>query len=457
MIPVSVSDVLQTVGGRMLCGEPNGMINSVTTDSRNASAGALFAAIPGERADGHEFVNKAFEQGAVCALAEKEIDCKPQKPVILTDSTVKAMGALARMVMERISVPTVGITGSVGKTTTRDMTHAVLSAEFNTLKNDNNFNNEIGVPLTVFKADETVSAAVIEMGMDCFGEIDRLSDIVRPDVSIITNIGMSHIERLGSQENIYKAKSEIFAHTKKDGVVILNGDDKILMAHKNEIAHKVITVGIQNKAADFVATDIEVKEDSVSFRFSGIGHEFSAELPIPGEHNVLNALLASAAGIHFGISDAKIAEALQNFSLTGMRMDIIRCGGITVIDDCYNAAPASVSAALSVLSGRKDRKVAVLGDIAALGAYSYNAHRELGAEVVKNNVDLLITVGENAKFIAEGAFENGMDSMNIISVDTVDELYPRLSSTVKENDVVLVKASRVMGLERVTEFLKNNF
>lgn len=457
MIPVSVSDVLQAVGGRLLCGEPNGTVLSVTTDSRNASNGALFVAISGEKADGHAFVEKAFEQGAVCALVEKKTDCRLPKPVILVDNTIRAMGALAYTVMERISVPTVGITGSVGKTTTRDMTHAVLSAEFRTLKNDNNFNNEIGVPLTVFKADEAVRAAVIEMGMDNFGEIDRLSAIVRPNAAIVTNIGMSHIERLGSRENIYKAKSEMFAHTKQDGVVILNGDDKILMAHKHEISQRVITVGVQNTAADFVASDIQAKEDGVSFRFSGAGHEFSVALPIPGEHNVSDALLASAAGIYFGIPDEKIAEALQNFSLTGMRMDIIRCGGITVINDCYNAAPASVSAALSVLSKRRDRKVAVLGDIAALGAYSYHAHRDLGAEVVKNGVDLLITVGENARFIAEGAFENGMDSMNILSVDTVDELYPRLSSVVKENDVVLVKASRVMGLERVTEFLKNNF
>ena len=457
MIPVSVSEILQVVGGRLLHGTPAGTVTSVVTDSRKAAENTLFVAIPGENADGHAFVEKAFAQGAVCALVEREVEISLNHPVIFVENTVRAMGALAQLVMKRLCVPTVGITGSVGKTTTRDMTHAVLSAKFNTLKNKNNFNNEIGVPLTVFEADETVTAAVIEMGMDNFGEIDRLSAIVQPNAAIVTNIGMSHIERLGSQENIYRAKSELFAHTKKDGVVILNGDDKILMAHKDEISQKVITVGVKNPTADFTASDIKAEEDSVTFRFSGLGHEFKVELPVPGEHNVSDALLACAAGIYFGVHDAKIAEALQNFTLTGMRMDIIRCGSITVINDCYNAAPASVSAALSVLSKRRDRKVAVLGDIAALGAYSYNAHRELGAEVTKNGIDLLITVGENARFIAEGAFENGMDSMNIISVDTVEEIYPYLSSSIKENDVVLVKASRVMGLERVTEFLKNNF
>ena len=334
----------------------------------------------------------------------------------------------------------------------------VLSAKWNTLKNDNNFNNEIGVPLTIFKADETTRAAVIEMGMDNFGEIDRLAAIAEPDVSIVTNIGMSHIERLGSQENIYKAKSELFAHTKKDGVVILNGDDNILMAHKHEITQKIITVGVKNTTADFVASDIHTTEDSVRFRCSGLGHTFMVDLPIPGEHNVSNALLACAAGIYFGIPDAKIADALHRLTLTGMRMDIIHCERITIIDDCYNAAPASVLAALSVLAKQKDRrKVAILGDIAALGEYSYQAHRELGGAVTKNGIDLLITIGENARFIAEGAFENGMDSMNILSVDTVDEIIPHLSAAIKENDTVLVKASRVMGLERITEFLKNNF
>lgn len=457
MIPVFVSEILQITGGRLICGKPEGTVTSVVTDSRKADEGALFVAIPGENADGHAFVNKAFELGAVCALVEKEANYDLQKPVVLVPNTVKAMGALAHTVMKRISVPTVGITGSVGKTTTRDMTHAVLSAKYNTLKNDNNFNNEIGVPLTVFKADDKIRAAVIEMGMDNFGEIDALSAIVEPDAAIITNIGLSHIERLGTQENIYKAKSEIFDHTKKNGVVILNGDDEILMEHKGEIKQKVLTVGVKNAAADFTAVGIQAGEDSVSFHFSGLGHEFLVELPIPGEHNVSNALLACAAGIYFGIPDGKIAEALHQFSLTQMRMDIFRCGHITVINDCYNAAPDSVEAALSVLSKRKDRKVAILGDIAALGAYSYSAHRNLGSAVLKNGVDLLITVGENARFIAEGAFENGMDSMNIVSVDTVDELYPYLSSYIKENDVVLVKASRVMGLERVTEFLKNNF
>ncbi len=458
MIPILISDILTVTGGSLLCGGREESVTSVTTDSRKAREDALFVAICGERVDGHDFIEQAFLSGASCALVEKSVKTAfAEKTIILVENSVRAMGALARLVMEKLNVPTVGITGSVGKTTTRDMTYAVMAQKYNTLKNSGNFNNEIGVPLTVFEADESITAAVIEMGMDNFGEIDRLSKMVVPDAAIITNIGMSHIERLGSQEGIYKAKSEIFANTKHDGVVILNGDDKILMAHKSEISQSVITIGVQNKDADLVATDIKSDEKSVSFVLCGLGHTFSVVLPVPGEHNVLNALLAVAAGIHFGVSDEKIKMALETFSLTQMRMDIIRSERLTIINDCYNAAPDSVAAALSVLSKYKERKVAVLGDIKALGSFSSEAHFALGNAVTSNGINLLFTIGEQARLIAEGAFQNGMDSLNIFSVDTVEEIYPILSAQLKDNDVALVKASRAMGLERVTEFLKHNF
>lgn len=455
MLPLKVSEILDITGGKLLCGEVSGVVKDITTDSRKASAGSLFAAICGERADGHDYIESVFAQGAVCAISEKEV--KASGCVIMVENTIAALGKIARTIMRRLCVPVVGLTGSVGKTTTRDMTYAVVSKMFNTLKNEGNLNNELGVPLTIFRADETVEAAVMEMGMDNFGEIDRLSYIVNPSVSIITNIGMSHIERLGSQENIYKAKSEIFKNTKADGTVILNGDDKILMAHKGEIAQKVITVGVKNQNADIVATDIISTADSISFVAKGMGREIKISLPIPGEHNVLNALLAMASGVVFEIPSREIADALSEFSMTKMRMDIIKSERLTIINDCYNAAPDSVRAALGVLSKYDDRKVAVLGDIKALGEYSYKAHRDLGLDVVKNNIDVLITIGEQARNIAQSACENGMDSSQVISVSDVSESLSELSKMIKSNDVILVKASRAMALERVTEFLKNNF
>lgn len=455
MIPLKISEILDVTGGELLSGSKDGVVKEITTDSRKAGVGTLFAAICGERVDGHDYIESAILKGAVCVLCEKDVVC--HGTAIKVDNTISALGKIARFIMRKICVPVVGITGSVGKTTTRDMTYAVVSCAFNTLKNQGNFNNELGVPLTIFTADEVTEAAVIEMGMDNFGEIDRLSYIVNPTISVITNIGMSHIERLGSQENIYKAKSEIFKNTKSSGTVVINGDDKILMAHKSEISQKVITVGIKNIYADIVAKDIKATKDGVSFKVSGMGKDFSVSLNIPGEHNVLNALLAIGVGLALEIPEKEIASALSCFSMTGMRMDIITTDRITIINDCYNAAPASVAAALAVLGKYEDKKIAILGDIKALGSFSSKAHYDLGAEVVKNNVDILVTIGEFARQIAQGAYENGMDSTNIISVDTVEEACPMLSDVIDDKNVVLVKASRAMKLERVTEYLKENF
>ena len=455
MIPLKVTEIVDIVGGKLICGDGSGEVKDITTDSRKVAENVLFVAICGENADGHAYIDSALSQGAICVLSEKDITAGGN--VIRVDSTIRAMARIANAIMRRLCIPVVGLTGSVGKTTTRDMTYAVMSKMFNTLKNRGNFNNEIGVPLTVFSADSSVEAAVIEMGMDHFGEIDRLSAIVNPDVSIITNIGMSHIEILGSQENIYKAKSEIFKNTKSSGTVILNGDDKILMAHKGEIKQKVITVGVENKNADIVAHNIVSDEKSVSFTAKGMGREIDVTLPVPGEHNALNAMLAISAGFVFDIPVDAIASALSDFSMTHMRMDIVDCKSVKVINDCYNAAPASVAAALAVLGKYEGRKVAILGDIAALGAYSYDAHYGLGTEVIKNGTDVLITIGERARHIAESAYEHGFDGAHILSVDTVEELYPKLSDILEEKDTILVKASRVMALERVTEFLKKNF
>lgn len=455
MLPLKISEILDICDGELLCGDMDAVITDITTDSRNAKEGILFAAICGENVDGHDYIKSAFSQGAVCALCEKNVDLTGT--IIKVENTISALGKIARAIMRKMCVPVVGITGSVGKTTTRDMTYSVVSKMFNTLKNQGNFNNELGVPLTIFSADKMIEAAVIEMGMDNFGEIDRLSRIVAPTVSIITNIGMSHIERLGSQENIYRAKSEIFKNTRKDGTVILNGDDEILMRHKGEISQKVITVGVKNKNADIVAKDIISTTESVSFTASGMGKELFLTLPVAGEHNITNALLAVATGFVFEIPENEIKDALSDFSMTQMRMDIIKTSHLTIINDCYNAAPASVQAALAVLGKYENKKVAILGDIKALGKYSDKAHYELGADIVKNGIDILVTIGEHARFVAQGAYENGMDSQDIASFGTVEESLPALLDIIENKNVVLVKASRAMKLERVTEFLKNNF
>ena len=249
----------------------------------------------------------------------------------------------------------------------------------------------------------------------------------------------------------------MFKNTKSSGTVILNGDDQILMAHKGEISQRVICVGVKNSGADIVATDIVSTEKDVSFTAKGMGREMRILLPLPGEHNVLNALLAVAVGVVYDIPSDRIQDALDDFSMTKMRMDIIKTASVTIINDCYNAAPDSVRAALNVLSKQNGRKVAILGDIKALGEFSYKAHRDLGTDVVKCGIDVLVTVGEQARHIAQSATECGMDSSSVVSVSDAADANRELSGIIKSGDVVLVKASRAMALEQVTEYIKANF
>ena len=346
MKAIKLSEIVKAVEGTLLCGDGETVIKEIVTDSRKIVKDSLFVPLVGENFDGHDFIEKAISGGAICALTQK----KPEADMggaafVYVENTLLAMQKLAAYYRELFPISVVGLTGSVGKTTTKEMTAAALSKKLKTLKTEGNFNNEIGHPLTVFRLDETHEAAVLEMGMSGFGEIDRLSAIARPNVAMITNIGMSHIELLGSQENIYKAKSEIFNNVKDGATVIINGDDPILVKHKDEINHKVYTVG-KKPECDAWATDIKSDAKSVSFKFSGLGRSFDIALNIPGEHNVYNALFAITAGIIYDVADEQIKSALFDFRPTNMRMDEIKHNGYTIINDCYNAAPDSMNAAL---------------------------------------------------------------------------------------------------------------
>ncbi len=457
MKPIKLSEILKATGGSLLAGNPEQEIKSITTDSRKLETDALFIPLKGGNFDGHDFVVKALKEGAAAALTEKDLQAPESgKALIRVRDTQRALQLLAAYYRSLFSIPVVALTGSVGKTTTKEMIASVLSQKYNTLKTEGNFNNEIGLPLTVFRLEKTHEMAVLEMGMSGFGEIERLSAIAKPDLAIITNIGMSHIELLGSQENIYRAKSEIVQNVKPEGAVLLNGDDLILKKHRAEIERRTYTAG-KDPGCDFSAADVQSNAEGVQFCFRGLGHEFSVHLNIPGEHNVHNALFACAAGLLFGVEEDQIMAALEAFRPANMRMDKIEHGGFTIINDCYNAAPDSMAAALKVLGAYPGKKIAVLGDIACLGEYSYEAHCSVGARVAKEGIDELFTVGEQAKYIAQGAFEGGMDSGRIHSFDTVESLVRNLSASVERGSYILIKASRVMELEKVTEFLLRAF
>ncbi|MBQ3225795.1 MAG: UDP-N-acetylmuramoyl-tripeptide--D-alanyl-D-alanine ligase [Clostridia bacterium] len=453
MKTLRVLEIVQATGGKLLSGNAEASIVQITTDSRNVPGGSLFIPIKGEKFDGHDFLEMAAKSGAKAVLTEKTVTLSRDVCVILVEDTLRAMQSLASYYRDLFPVHMVGITGSVGKTSTKEMTAAVLERKFKTLKTEGNFNNEIGLPLTVFRMEEGIEAAVLEMGMSGFGEIDRLAAIAKPEIGIVTNIGMSHIELLGSQENIYRAKSEMFAHIKPGGTVVLNGDDPILKNHKDEIPYRVITVG-KSEACDVVAKNITSDEEGINFDFSGFGRDFRVRVNRPGEHNVYNALFAIATGFVLGVPEEDIFLALKELKATKMRMDYIRHNGYTIINDCYNAAPDSMNAALSVLGKTKGKKIAVLGDMACMGEFSKQAHRLVGETVANEGVDMLFTIGKEAKEIALAALSLGLMPEQVKSAEDVSEIYEALRESIVPDCHVLVKASRVMELERVTEFLQ---
>ncbi len=421
-----------------------GSFGCICTDTRKIEQGCLFIAIKGENFDGHEFAAKALELGAKVVICER--DCGLGDRQILVGSTRQALLDLAGYYRRLFDIPVIGITGSVGKTTTKEMVHAVMSVKYNTLKNEGNLNNEIGVPLTLFRLDETHEAAVIEMGMSGFEEIAKMTAAVRPDVAVISNIGVSHIEKLGSREGILKAKLEILQGMKADAPVILNGDDDMLVT-VNAGEHPVTYYGIENNACVFAAENISVGESEIAFEARFPNGKAAVELPFPGKHNIYNALAAAAAGNFFGISENEAFEALKGYVPAGMRQRIVRKNGITFIEDCYNASPDSQAAALAVLGGMNaKRKIAVIGDMLELGSYSVEAHASVGIKAAENKIDVLFTYGEQSLETARAAAGK---VATVKSFSDKQELSKELSAMLEEGDAVLFKASRGMKLEDV--------
>lgn len=422
----------------------DGSFKCVCTDTRKIEQGCLFIAIKGENFDGHEFAAKAVELGAKAVICEK--DCGLGDNQILVESTRQALLDLAGYYRSLFNIPVIGITGSVGKTTTKEMVHTVMSVKYNTLKNEGNLNNEIGVPLTLFRLDETHEAAVIEMGMSGFEEIARMTAAVRPDVAVISNIGVSHIEKLGSREGILKAKLEILEGMQVDAPVILNGDDDMLVT-ADVAAHPVTYYGIDNKNTKFTAENIEIGETCLAFEAVCPNDKVKVELPFPGKHNVYNALAATAAGSFFGIEAADAFEALKGYVPAGMRQKIVKKGGITFIEDCYNASPDSQAAALAVLGGMNaKRKIAVIGDMLELGSYSAQAHALVGKKAAENKIDVLFTYGERSVETAKAA-KDGVAFVK--SFSDKQQLSAELTAMLEQGDAILFKASRGMKLEDV--------
>jgi len=450
---LNVYDILKATNGKLICGTGDFEISEIVTDSRKAGANMLFVPISGENNDGHDFIGNAFEKGAGAVITHRDIPSVQGKSIIRVADTRIALGDIAAYYKQKYNLPTVAITGSVGKTTTKDMVSAVLAMKYNTLKTQGNFNNDIGLPLTIFHLAEKHEIAVLEMGMSARGEISYLVDIAKPDVAIITNIGMSHIENLGSQENIYLAKMEICENFNNDNLLILNGDDKFLCRKTDKC--RCLTYGIENKDCDIVAENIEnLGIDGTKFTAVVNGKTEEFFIRVPGVHNIHNALAAILCGLNFGVDIKDIKDGIREFQPTSMRMEIKNAGNITVIDDCYNASPDSIRAALKVLGDLSSkRKIAVLGDVLEMGGFAEKELYELGTEIY--GIDALVTVGDVARFIAKGAEFAGLG--DVVSFKTVEEAIEHLLSAVQEGDGILVKASRGMHFEHITHALKTEF
>lgn len=448
MEKILLSDIARTVGGTI---DIKSEIGEISTDTRQLIAGSVFIAIRGERFDGHDYVAKAFEKGAVAAITEKQIE---NYPCIIVNDTRKAFLDLARYYRSLFNIILVGVTGSVGKTTTKEMIALVLSEKYNTLKTEGNLNNEIGLPKTLLGINKSHKAAVIEMGMSDFGEIERLSNTAIPTISVITNIGFSHIENLKTQEGILKAKLEILSGMSSDAPLVVNADDRLLSTVKDALNRRVLTYGIENKTADYYAKNIYEENNGTIFTVKYQDRDVEVSLPCIGRHNVLNALSAFCIGINSGISEEEIINALKKYKPDELRQNIVKKGEQTVIIDCYNASPDSMKASLSVLlqvkAENNGRKVAVLGDMLELGEMSRQLHENVGKFTEMADVDMLFTYGYDSVYIAEKAKESGVSVMH---TDDKAKLVNELKTYLKAGDVVLFKGSRGMRLEEVIDGL----
>lgn len=439
---------------------------AVSIDSREAGPGVIFCAIRGTRVDGCDFIAEAAAMGSTCFLCSRvpENAKKSSRPfcAVVVEDVVKAMGTLAAWYRKLSQATFVAITGSVGKTTTKEFVAAVASAAFKTHKTQGNLNNEIGIPLTLFGLEPEHRVAVVEMGMSAIGEIEYLTKLVCPDIAIVTNIGTSHLATLGTRENICRAKLEIRLGLRENGRLLLNADEPLLFDQCNQLEVKPTLMSVYNRNGDFRAVNIRQKLDGIVYDLIYNNKAVTnVEIPALGRHNVYNSLAAYAVGVMLGMNDDQIRRGLKNFVGADMRQNVYEVGGITIIDDCYNASPESMRAAIDVLISYAQKKnarpAALLGDMLELGDYSRLMHDQIGQYVAQMQVQKLFCYGSMADVIAEAAIKKGIRADNVcVSLDVRDPqgMADMILDTLLPGDVLLVKASRAVQAERVIECMK---
>lgn len=444
---ISVRQAAEIVGGELHgASDLDSEILNVTIDSRKVGFGSMFAALKGERVDGHDYIGKAFELGAVCCIAERLPD-NISGAVIVVPDVAAALKTLAESYRKRFDIPVIGIAGSVGKTTAKEMVASVLSQKFNVLKTEKNLNNELGVPLTIFRIEPEHEAAVIEMGISDFGEMSRLAQMVRSTMAVYTLIGHAHLERLHDRNGVLKAKTEMLEYMPDDGTVFLNADDDLLA--KLDCRQNKVLYGTGNNA-DVRAEN--VRSDGISELSCDIvkgSRRISVNIPSYGSHMVYAALEGAAVGMAMGLSDAQISDGIAAYETVGRRANVSNTGFITLVDDCYNANPDSVMCAIDSLKAASGRKVCILGDMLEMGENRAALHAAVGKYAADNGVDLLLTVGELSKSTCTAAEE-----ISSLHFETNAELISRLPELIHKGDAVLVKASHSMKFDEISDALK---
>jgi UDP-N-acetylmuramoyl-tripeptide--D-alanyl-D-alanine ligase len=464
MKSLSILEVTKAVGGRVIQEGTATSITGVSTDSRTTKPGDLFVPLEGENFDGHDYLVQAAEKGAVAVLTHNLNKTLPQGVhTIVTGNTLRALQDLASWYLRSLPIPIIAVIGSTGKTTTKDLLSLVLSKKYQVLKTQGNFNNEIGLPMTLFQLEPHHEIGVLEMGMSGFGEISCLAKIAPPKAVVFTNIGVSHIENLGSRDNIWAAKSEVLEQLNEGCTVFLNDDNDILRREGElmlggSVPYKVVRYGTGN-GAEYLAENIQLLgEAGITYDLVAEGKTWPISLKVPGRHNVLNSLAAIAAGRAFGVEMADIQVALPLYTGGNMRLDIFSPPGIEdvkVIDDAYNASPDSVQAALKILKDMTGgRKIAILGDMLELGEYAKEAHQLVGKWVYECGINVLITVGKAGLWTTEAAIESGLDKKAVFHKVGNTEIIQWLKENLLQGDRILVKGSRGLKMEEVVSYLR---
>ena len=454
----TVKDALTSTKGRLLSGNENDMLTGVSTDTRRLKGGELFVAIKGQRFDGHNFILDAVSKGAGCVLIQEGCITSanfklPDLSFISVANSIMALGEIAHFHRSRFNIPLIGVTGSNGKTTTKEMIAAILSKKLNILKNYGTENNHIGVPLTLMRLNSKHKIAILEMGTNHLGEIKRLSRIASPTMALITNIGPSHLEYLKDIDTVLKAKCEILEYLPKDAKLVINADDELLKGLKGDF--KIIRFGL-SKGCDFYADKVSIEPDGISFRLNG---KWEVNLGLLGRQNIYNALGAIAASWDCGVSIDEVKEALREFRVPNMRMEVKRIGDIKVINDSYNSNPLSMRQAIEVLKDMttKGRKILVAGDMLELGSFSGRFHHLVGRQAAESGIDLIVAVGKLAEHVAKGAQEAGMSQKKIRMCNLTKEAGEAVIDLIKKGDTILVKGSRAMKMEQIVHELETQF